>query len=76
MKINRTRHIPVQDTRKKKYFWEGCMLKLVIMSTFFTNDYCKMVLIYEECGRQERIKVQRLLCEDFPTSFSGLAVLF
>lgn len=41
------------------------MLKLVIMSTFSTNEYCEMVLIYGECGRQARA-AQRLYQERFP----------
>ena len=40
------------------------MLKLAMIFTFSTNEYCKMILIYGECERQVRV-TQRLFRQRF-----------
>ena len=54
MQIDMTRHAFAPDTCIKEDFRGGHMLKLIVMSKFFTNEYCEMVLIYGECGRQAK----------------------
>ena len=65
MKINMTRHTSTPDSSIKDRVPRGCMLKLVMMSKFSTNEYCGMVLIYGECGRHARA-AQRLYHQRFP----------
>ena len=43
MQINMTHHTSAPDTNIKKEFRRGCMLKLVMMPTFSTSEYCEMV---------------------------------
>ena len=49
---------------KRKNYAGVFMLKLVIMSKFSTNEYCEMVLISGEYGRQARA-AQRLYRQRF-----------
>ena len=64
MQINMTRHASMPDTSIKE-FSGGCMLKLVMILKFSTNEYCEMVSIYNECGRQARA-AERLYRQSFP----------
>ena len=48
MQINVTSHASGSDTRIKERVLRGLYIE---MSTFSTNEYYEMVLIYDECGR-------------------------
>ncbi|GBM78008.1 hypothetical protein AVEN_13027-1 [Araneus ventricosus] len=54
-----------ETTTIKRMFLLGCTLKLRVMAKFGINEYCKMLLIYSECGRKAK-SAARLYRERFP----------
>ncbi|GBO02936.1 hypothetical protein AVEN_114444-1 [Araneus ventricosus] len=54
-----------ETTTIKRMFLLGCTLKLRVMAKFDINEYCKMLLIYCECGRKAK-SATRLYRDLFP----------
>ena len=62
--LNMTRHTSASDTSiKERIPWS--MLNFVIMSNFFSSEFCKMVLIYRKC-RYHATAAQYLHHQYFP----------
>ncbi|GBM34443.1 hypothetical protein AVEN_175478-1 [Araneus ventricosus] len=55
----------LETTTMKRMFLLGCMLKLRVMAKFGINEYCEMLLTYDECGRKAK-SATRLYLERFP----------
>ncbi|GBN00352.1 hypothetical protein AVEN_270121-1 [Araneus ventricosus] len=57
--------LQLETTTIKRMFLLGCTIKLRVMAKFGINEYCKMLLIYGECGRKAKLAA-RMYRERFP----------
>ncbi|GBN72708.1 hypothetical protein AVEN_57193-1 [Araneus ventricosus] len=66
MRTERPTYSPETTTTTiKRMFLLGCTLKQRVMEKFGVNEYCEMLLIYDECGREAKLAA-RLYRERFP----------
>ena len=67
MQIRKKRHTCSLETTsiKEASCWVSTMLKVIAMERFSKAEYCEMVLLYGECGRNSQ-SAARLYKDCFP----------